>query len=57
MISRFEAIIAMLLLVRAVFGPRNTPKDAKNFSSKIEGYLSITFLVDFLSCNFVCFVR
>ena len=29
MISRFEAIVATLLLVTVVFGPRNTRKDAK----------------------------
>jgi len=51
MISRFEAIVATLLLVTVVFGPRNKRKDAKNFRSKIDGYLFITFLVDFLSCN------
>ena len=33
-------------------GPRNTRKDTKNFGSKIDGYLCITFLVDFL-----CVVR
>jgi len=51
MISRFEAIVATLLLVTVVFGPRNTRKDAKNSRSKIDGYLFITFLVDFLSCT------
>jgi hypothetical protein len=51
MISRFEAIVTTLLLVTVVFGPRNTLKDAKNFSRRSTEYLFITLFVDFLSCT------
>jgi hypothetical protein len=51
MISRFDAFVATLLLVTVAFGPRNTRKDAKNFSQRSTAYLSVTFVVDFLSCT------
>jgi hypothetical protein len=51
MISRFEAFVATLLLVTVAFGPRNTRKEANNFTSKSHGYFFIRFLVAFLSCT------
>ena len=56
MISRFEAIVATLLLVTVVFGPRNTRKDAKNFRSKIDGIPFHHFLSRLPFVYFVCFV-
>jgi len=53
MISSFQAFVATLLLVTVAFGPRNTRKDAENFSRRSAAYLFITFFVDFLSCTSV----